>query len=67
MTIERTNDEIIVRLPGNMDFESLQSTIDLLTVTELKSRSVATQEDIDRLVREVKKGWWAKNRSRFIK
>jgi hypothetical protein len=67
MTIERTNDEIIVRLPGSMDFEKLQRTINLLSYKEAVARSVATQEDIDQIVKEAKKGWWEKNRSRFIK
>jgi hypothetical protein len=31
------------------------------------ANSMAKQSDIDKLAKEVKKGWWAKNRIRFIK
>jgi len=67
MTVEQINDEVIIRLPKFMDFEAIQRMIDLISLKEATSRSVATQNDIDLLAREVNKGWWEKNRSRFIK
>ena len=67
MTVERIKDEVVIRLPKFMDFEAIQRTIDLLSLKEANARSVATQEDIDLLSKEVTKGWWEKNRSRYIK
>jgi hypothetical protein len=67
MTVELIEDEVIVRLPKFMDFEAMQRTIDLISLKEATARSVATQEDIDLLAKEVKSGWWAKNRSRYVK
>ena len=67
MNIERTNGEIIIRLPASVDTTGVQRLIDYLTYKEATSRSQAEQQDIDQLAREAKKGWWAKNRHRFIK
>ena len=67
MIVERMDNEVIIRLPAFMNFESLQRTIDLMSLKEATANSIATQEDIDLLSGEVMKGWWAKNRSRFLK
>ena len=67
MTIEQINNEVIIRLPMCMNFEAMQRMIDLVSLKEATARSVATQEDIDLLAKEVNKGWWAKNRSRYMK
>ena len=67
MTVEQIDDEVIIRLPNFMDFEAMQRTIDLISLKEATARSVATQEDVDLLAKEVNKGWWAKNRSRYVK
>jgi hypothetical protein len=67
MEIERTNNQIIIRLPANVDTEGLQKFIDYLSYKEASSRSVAKQSDVDKLARESKKGWWEKNRARLIK
>jgi hypothetical protein len=67
MVIERVNNEVIIRLPSFMNIEAMQRTIDLISLKEATERSVASQKDIDRLAKEAKKGWWAKNRERYIK
>ena len=67
MTIERTDDEVIIRMPKFVDFEAMQRTIDLISLKEATARSVATREDIDLLAKEANKGWWAKNRSKCVK
>jgi len=67
MNIERTENEIIIRLPANVDTEGLQRFIDYLIYKEATAKSKATQADVDQLATEVKKDWWANNRSRFIK
>lgn len=58
MTIERTEDEIIVRLPVTFDIDELQRMIDLLEYKSIVSKSKATQEQIDELSYEVKKNIW---------
>jgi len=67
MVIERVNNEVIIRLPSYVNFEVMQRMIDLISLKEANARSVATQEDIDLLAKEVKEGWWEKNGSRFLK
>jgi len=67
MVVERINNEVVIRLPAFMNIEAMQRTLDLLSIKESTARSVATQEDIDQLAKEVNKGWWSKNRERFIK
>jgi len=67
MLIERTNKEVIIRLPSYVDIEGVQKLVDYLSYKEATAKSVAKQSDVDKLAKEVKKGWWVKNRSRFIK
>ena len=63
MLIERTNTEVIIRLPAYVDTNGLQRLVDYLTYKEATSKSKAKQSDVDALANEVKAGWWAKNRN----
>jgi hypothetical protein len=56
MVIERTKDEVIIRLPAYVDTEGLQRLINLLYYKEAAAKSKATQADLDELVKDVKKG-----------
>ena len=67
MTIERTNEEVIIRLPASVDTGDLQRLVDYLIYREATAQSAATQADIDTLADEVKEGWWAQNKSRLVK
>jgi len=67
MLIERTDSEVIIRLPSHVDTKGLQKLIDYLTYKEATSKSKAKQSDVDLLAKKIKKGWWAQNRDRFIK
>jgi len=67
MVIERTKKEVIIRLPSDIDTEGLQNLINYLIYKEATDKSQAKQDDVDKLAKEIKKGWWSKNRRRFIK
>ena len=67
MLIERTSREVIIRLPSSVDTIGLQRLIDYLTYKEATYNSKATQTQVDKLACDTKKGWWKKNRKRFIK
>jgi hypothetical protein len=49
MIVERTNKEILVRLPSNVDLSALQDMLDYLRYRELTANSKAKQEDADKL------------------
>lgn len=53
MIIERTNNEILVRLSPLTNTSDLQDLLDFLEYKELVSKSKAKQCDIDELVNEV--------------
>lgn len=67
MTIERTKNEIIIRIPDIVDPDKLQRLINYLVYQEATSKSGAEQEAVDQLSSEINKGWWEKNKSRFLK
>ena len=67
MKIERTSNEVIIRLPSYVDTDGLQRLVDYLTYKEATAKSKAKQSEVDALAKEAKAGWWAENRSRFIK
>lgn len=67
MEIERTKKEIIIRIPTYVDTEGLQDIINFLIYKEATAKSQAKQEDVDQLTKDVKKGWWRKNRARLLK
>ncbi len=67
MVIERTDSEIIVKIPAITDVEDIQQLMDYLRYRSINSRSLATQPVIDMLVETVKKGRWAKRRQQLVK
>jgi hypothetical protein len=62
MIIERTNKEIIFRLPRNLNLDDLQDLTDLFEYKEIARKSKASQKDVDRLVNTIKKGRWEKSK-----
>lgn len=67
MIIERTKSEIVIRVSSKINTFGLQRLVDYLKYQELTADSKAKQSDIDALARDVNKGWWEKNKQRFIK
>ena len=67
MQIERTNNEIVIRVAAGTDLVGLQRILDYLKFREIASKSKATQEQIDQLSKESKSSWWKKNKDSFAK
>jgi tetrahydromethanopterin S-methyltransferase subunit F len=67
MVIERTDSEIIVKIPAMTNVEDIQQLMDYLSYKSIVSRSQAAQPAIDALVETVKKGRWLKRRQRLVK
>ena len=65
LTIERTEKEIIIRLPADLAVDDIQRMLDYLSYKQAVKSSQASQADADQLASEVKKGWWEKNKHRF--
>jgi hypothetical protein len=65
MIIERTKNEIIFRLPNNVNVDDLQDLTDLFEYKELTKKSKATQKDVDVLVKTLKKGRWGKTKQQL--
>lgn len=53
MLVERTENEILIRISPDIDINDIQDIIDLLKYKELVSKSKATQKDVDELSKEV--------------
>ncbi|MEZ4825416.1 MAG: hypothetical protein R3C61_03855 [Bacteroidia bacterium] len=62
MTIERTEKEIIIKIPMDWGVEDIQRMLDYLSYKQAIRNSQATTAQIDLLAKEVKKGWWEKNK-----
>ena len=62
MIVERTNNEILVRLPANLDLTELQNILDYLEYKEATSKTKAKQEDVDELADVANKSMWNKTK-----
>ena len=58
MIVEIQNNEILVRFSSRMKTSRIQTILDYLRYEELTSKSTATENDVDELLKEVKKGRW---------
>ena len=67
MIVERTSNQIVIKVYPEVDTFGFQRIMDYLDYLEITSKSKATQEDADRLADELNENWWAKNRKKFIK
>ena len=65
MVIERTSKEIIFRLPSSTKLKDLQDIADLFTFGEISQKSKARQNEVDDLVKKIKKGRWNKTRQKI--
>ena len=67
MIVERTSNQIVIKVSPKVDSLGFQRIMDYLDYLEITSKSKATQEDADQLADDLNENWWAKNRSKFIR
>jgi len=67
MIVERTSDQIVIKVSPKVDTFGFQRIMDYLEYLEISSKSKATQADADKLADELNENWWANNRKKFIK
>lgn len=65
MTIEKSKGELVFRVPGNLNIDDLQDFIDYLNYRTISKKSKASQEQVDNLVKAIKKGRFERTRSRL--
>jgi len=58
MEIERTANEIIFKIPSNVDTLGLRRMIDYLRDKEVTADSNADQDRVDKIAQESKASWW---------
>lgn len=67
MDIERTENEILIRVPKTTDLGGVERLLEYIRFREIASKSKASQEEIDEVAADSKKEWWKENKHRFIK
>jgi len=67
MKIERTDKEIIIRIPASVDVEELQDFVDYVRYKEITSKFQVEQSEVDKLANEINESWWSENKVKFIK
>lgn len=67
MLVERTNKEIIIRLPSSVDTEDLQDFLNYARYKELTANFKTNQKEVDKIATEINAKWWTKNRNKLIK
>jgi hypothetical protein len=67
MVLEKTDKEIIIRLPSATEWGDLEAILKYIRYREIVSKSQATQDQIDQIASEMNKSWWEANKHRFLK
>ena len=68
ITVETTDTSVRVTIPKDeVPAERLNTFLDWLRLEAVVSRSTLTEEEAERMAEQVKAGWWAANKGRFIK
>ena len=67
MTIERTDKEIIIKLPATTGTEDVQRLLDYLSYKTAVEASRVKQEQVDQMAREVNKSWWEANKDKLLR
>lgn len=60
MILERTKNEILVRLPANVDLTELQNMLDYLEYMEQTSSSKISQDEVEEISKSANKSIWEK-------
>lgn len=58
MVVERTDEEILIRLPSNVNISEIRDVLDFLKYQENTANSGVSQAEIDELSEDVNKTIW---------
>jgi hypothetical protein len=65
MVIERTKDEVVIRLSASIDTDDLQNFLNYIRYKELTSTFKVSQKEVDELSTEIKSSWWNANKDKL--
>ena len=65
MVIERTKDEVVIRLSASIDTDDLQDFLNYIRYKELTSTFKVSQEEVNQLATEIKSSWWDANKEKL--
>ena len=59
MTVQRTADELVIRLPLSMANEQIEAFLDYLEIMAILQRAQGTEEEAQALAEEANQNWYA--------
>lgn len=66
MTLVKEQNELVLRIPENLELPLLESFLEYIRIKEILSKSNGTEEEAMLIAAEMEKDWWKNNRNRFI-
>lgn len=66
MVVQRTDKEVIIRLPASVDTEDLQDFLNYARYKELTADFKLDQKEVDKLADDINAGWRTENRNKLI-
>lgn len=66
MTLAKEQNELVLRIPENLELPLLESFLEYIRIKEILSKSNGTEEEAMLIAAEMEKDWWKNNRNRFI-
>lgn len=67
MIIERTSNEVIIRLSPSVDTDELQELANYFRYKEITSKYSTPKAVVDKLSSDINKNWYKANRERLLK
>ena len=65
MVIERTKDEVVIRLSASINTDDLQDFLNYIRYKELTSTFKVSQEEVNQLATEIKSSWLDANKEKL--
>jgi predicted trehalose synthase len=66
MLVERTDNQITIKISAEVDSFGIQRLIDYVKYLEATAKSKVRQSEIDKLADELNGNWWNENKNRFV-
>jgi hypothetical protein len=65
MNVVKEKNEIIVRIPENIDMPLLQGILDYISAKLILSKSKGNQKQANEIADDIEKNWWKKNKKKY--